>query len=40
MVSFDPLLTPFVLKHVTLRNRLMSTAQEPTYTEDGMSKER
>jgi N-methyl-L-proline demethylase len=40
MVSSDPLLSPFVLKHLTLRNRLMSTAHEPAYTEDGMPKER
>lgn len=36
----DPLLTPFRLKHLTLRNRLMSTAHEPAYTEDGLPKER
>src|ERR1700758_4332957 len=40
MVSSDPLLSPFVLKHLTLRNRLMSTAHEPAYTEDGMPKTR
>ena len=38
--STDPLLQPFRLKHLTLRNRLMSTAHEPAYTEDGMPKER
>ena len=38
--SSDPLLQPFTLKHLTLRNRLMSTAHEPAYTEDGMPKER
>lgn len=38
--SADPLLTPFRLKHLTLRNRLMSTAHEPGYAEDGMPKER
>ena len=36
----DPLLQPFQLKHLTLRNRLMSTAHEPAYSEDGMPKER
>ncbi|MEX5727707.1 2,4-dienoyl-CoA reductase-like NADH-dependent reductase/NAD(P)-dependent dehydrogenase [Rhodovulum iodosum] len=36
----DPLLTPYRLKHLTLRNRLMSTAHEPAYSEDGMPKER
>jgi hypothetical protein len=38
MVSPDPLLTPFVLKHLTLGNQLMSTAHEPAYTDDGMPK--
>ncbi|MCZ8103259.1 MAG: NADH:flavin oxidoreductase [Burkholderiales bacterium] len=36
----DPLLTPFRLKHLTLKNRLMSTAHEPGYGEDGMPKAR
>ena len=36
----DPLLRPFQLKHLTLRNRLMSTAHEPSYSEDGMPKDR
>ncbi len=36
----DPLLQPFQLKHLTLRNRLMSTSHEPAYSEDGMPKER
>jgi 2,4-dienoyl-CoA reductase-like NADH-dependent reductase (Old Yellow Enzyme family) len=40
MTSNDPLLQPFRLKNLTLRNRLMSTAHEPAYTEDGMPKER
>jgi N-methyl-L-proline demethylase len=39
-MSNDPLLQPFQLKHLTLRNRLMSTAHEPAYTEDGMPKAR
>jgi 2,4-dienoyl-CoA reductase-like NADH-dependent reductase (Old Yellow Enzyme family) len=38
--SSDPLLQPFELKHLTLRNRFMSTAHEPAYTIDGMPKER
>ena len=38
--SKDPLLQPFRLKHLTLRNRFMSTAHEPYYTEDGMPKDR
>ncbi len=36
----DPLLQPYRLRHLLLRNRLMSTAHEPAYTEDGMPKER
>ncbi len=36
----DPLLTPYTLKHLTLRNRVMSTSHEPAYSEDGMPKER
>lgn len=36
----DPLLQPFQLKHLRLRNRLMITAHEPAYPEDGMPKER
>lgn len=39
-MSTDPLLQPFQLKHLTLRNRLMSTAHEPAYTEDGLPKDR
>ena len=40
MASFDPLLQPFQLKHLALRNRLMSSAHEPAYTEEGMPRER
>ncbi len=36
----DPLLQPYVLRHLTLRNRLMSTSHEPYYSEDGMPKDR
>lgn len=36
----DPLLTPFRLKHLTLRNRIMITSHEPAYPEDGMPKDR
>ncbi|MGV9711854.1 oxidoreductase [Gordonia sp. NPDC003424] len=36
----DPLLQPFTLKNVTLRNRVVSTSHEPAYTEDGMPKRR
>jgi 2,4-dienoyl-CoA reductase-like NADH-dependent reductase (Old Yellow Enzyme family)/thioredoxin reductase len=36
----DPLLQPFRLKHLVLRNRIMSTSHEPAYSEDGMPKDR
>ncbi len=40
MPGDDPLLQPFQLKHLTLKNRIMSTAHEPAYSEDGMPKDR
>jgi 2,4-dienoyl-CoA reductase-like NADH-dependent reductase (Old Yellow Enzyme family)/thioredoxin reductase len=40
MLSNDPLLQPYRLKHLTLKNRVMSTSHEPAYSEDGMPKER
>jgi 2,4-dienoyl-CoA reductase-like NADH-dependent reductase (Old Yellow Enzyme family) len=40
MQATDPLLRPFRLKHLTLRNRIMSTSHEPFYSEDGMPKDR
>ena len=40
MISNDPLLQPYRLKHLTLKNRVMSTSHEPAYSEDGMPKER
>lgn len=36
----DPLLQPYQLKHLTLRNRIMITSHEPAYPEDGMPKDR
>jgi 2,4-dienoyl-CoA reductase-like NADH-dependent reductase (Old Yellow Enzyme family)/pyruvate/2-oxoglutarate dehydrogenase complex dihydrolipoamide dehydrogenase (E3) component len=39
-MSADPLLQPFQLKHLTLRNRIMTTSHEPAYPEDGMPKDR
>ena len=39
-MSKDPLLQPFQLKHLTLKNRIMTTSHEPAYPEDGMPKER
>jgi 2,4-dienoyl-CoA reductase-like NADH-dependent reductase (Old Yellow Enzyme family)/thioredoxin reductase len=40
MTSKDPLLQPYRLKHLTLKNRIMSTAHEPNYAEDGMPRDR
>jgi 2,4-dienoyl-CoA reductase-like NADH-dependent reductase (Old Yellow Enzyme family) len=40
MGSNDPLMRPFRLRHLTLRNRIMSTAHEPAYSEDGLPKQR
>ena len=40
MRANDPLLQPYQLKHLTLKNRIMTTAHEPAYTEDGMPKKR
>jgi len=40
MAMQDPLLQSFQLKHLSLRNRIMSTAHEPAYSEGGMPKER
>ena len=39
-MAHDPLLTPFQIKHLRLKNRIMSTAHEPAYSEDGMPKDR
>jgi N-methyl-L-proline demethylase len=36
----DPLFQPYQLKHLTLKNRLMSTSHEPNYSEDGLPGER
>lgn len=40
MASNDPLLQPYQLKQLTLRNRIMSTAHEPSYAEGGMPTDR
>jgi 2,4-dienoyl-CoA reductase-like NADH-dependent reductase (Old Yellow Enzyme family) len=34
----DPLLEPFSLKHLRLRNRVVSTSHEPAYSEEGLPK--
>lgn len=39
-MSRDPLLQPYQLKHLTLRNRIMLSSHEPAYPEDGMPKGR
>lgn len=39
-MSRDPLLQPYQLKHLRLRNRVMTSAHEPAYPEEGMPKER
>ncbi len=36
----DPLLQPYQLKHLQLKNRVMTTAHEPAYSEDGLPKDR
>ena len=38
--SNDPLLQPFQLKHLRLRNRIMTTSHEPAYAEEGLPKQR
>ena len=38
--SSDPLLQPYQLKHLTFKNRIMTTSHEPAYPEDGMPKGR
>ena len=39
-MSNDPLLQPYRLRNLTLRNRIMITSHEPAYPEDGMPKDR
>ncbi len=39
-MSTDPLLQPYQLKHLTLRNRIMTTSHEPAYPVDGMPQDR
>ena len=36
----DPLLQPFQLKHLTLKNRVISTSHEPAYSEEALPKAR
>lgn len=39
-MTTDPLLQPFRLKHLSLRNRIFVSAHEPAYAEDGLPKDR
>lgn len=39
-MSNDPLLQPYQLKHLTLKNRILTSAHEPAYPEDGLPKAR
>ncbi|AUH66000.1 NADH:flavin oxidoreductase [Paracoccus zhejiangensis] len=39
-MSKDPLLQPFQLKSLVLKNRIVTTPHEPAYCEDGLPKER
>ena len=36
----DPLLQSFQLKHLQLKNRIITTSHEPAYNEDGFPKDR
>ena len=38
MIQTDPLLQPFQIKHLTLKNRIISTSHEPSYAEDALPK--
>ncbi|MCX7355182.1 MAG: NADH:flavin oxidoreductase [Alphaproteobacteria bacterium] len=40
MAEYDALLKPLKLKHLTIRNRIMSTAHAPAYGDDAMPGER
>ena len=39
-MNTDPLLEPYNIKHLEFKNRLMTSAHEPSYAEDGMPKDR
>lgn len=40
MAAEDPLLQPFHIRDVKLRNRIVSTSHEPAYAENGMPTDR
>ena len=37
-MSEDPLLKPYQIKNLEIRNRLMTSAHEPSYAENGYQK--
>ena len=39
-MTSDPLLQPFTIKQLRLKNRVFSSSHEPAYSEDGMPKDR
>ena len=39
-MTSDPLLQPYRLKHLVLKNRIMSTAHEPNFSDGGLPKEK
>ena len=39
-MSEDPLLKPYQIKNLEIRNRLMTSAHEPSYAENGIPKDR
>ena len=39
-MSNDPLLIPYKIKNLEIKNRIMTSAHEPSYAEDGFPKER
>lgn len=40
MTTIDPLLEPFELRHLTIRNRIISTSHAPSYQQGGHPRER
>ena len=37
-MSNDPLLIPYKIKNLEIKNRIMTSAHEPSYAEDGFLK--
>lgn len=40
MAQYDALLKPLKIRHLTIRNRVMSTSHAPAYAKDAMPQER